>query len=475
MLKYSLMAGAAALCLSAASPDAADVRAFPTAKGYGALAKGGRGGVVRFVTNLEDDGPGSLREALKGSGPRTVVFRVGGMIELTHNLVVRNPYITIAGQTAPGDGICIRNASLRIKTHDVVVRHFCSRPGNEKVLPGTGLDNRDAIQIEHAQNVILDHVSTSWSTDELVTGWFDDTDNVTVQNSILAEPLWKAGHSKGNHSMGLLFGRGTGSVSIVDNLFAHIGFRTPEISSGVRADVVNNIVYNWGKRGTTISIGSKKYLGPSCVNVMNNVYKPGANSVVDGRIVVGLGSVEPKGYQVYVGGNVNHQGAPANSVSGSTLQALVSSPVDGGPHDIMPAGTAGLLDRVLAEAGRTVPRRDVVDMRVVADVSQGVSRRPNSPADVGGWPQLRSGTPYPDADQDGIDDTWERAEGLDPADPADQNLDRDGNGYTNLEEFLNTLAGDPSGPVEPPPPGDDAIRVAVEAAGEMSARCWPSG
>jgi pectate lyase len=417
------------------------VRAFPTAEGYGAFARGGRGGVVRFVTNLDNGGPGSLREAVKGGGPRTVVFRVGGTIELASDLIVGQPYITIAGQTAPGDGVCITGASLHIKTHDVVVRHFCSRPGNAR-RAGQGLDNRDAIQIEHAQNVILDHVSTSWSVDELITAWFDETDQVTVQWSVIAEPLWKAGHSKGSHSMGLLFGRGTGRVSIHHNLFAHIGFRSPEVSSGVTADFANNVVYNWGKRGTTISSGEKEYLGPTLVNVVNNIYKPGELSELGGRIIVGMGDIPATDYQVYINGNVDHTGKPANTATGSEPSAVVARPINGGMHDVAVEGTLGLFEAVLSKAGRTVPRRDVVDRRIVSDARQGASRRPNSVDDVGGWPSYRSGTPYSDADHDGMDDGWELANNLRPDDPSDQAGDDDQDGYTNLEDFLNALAGD---------------------------------
>jgi hypothetical protein len=213
--------------------------AFPGAQGHGAFAKGGRGGRVAHVTSLSDDGPGSLRAALAEPGPKTILFDVGGIIDLQNTLVVPSE-TTIAGQTAPGDGVCLRGASVAIQGEDVVIRFVCSRPGNAA---GTDdLDDRDAFKILNARNVILDHVSAGWSVDEAVSTWFRDVQDVTIQNSIIAEALRDAGHSKGDHSMGLLIGDGARNISVIRNLLAHNDWRNPRIQSSDGVDVVNNLI-----------------------------------------------------------------------------------------------------------------------------------------------------------------------------------------------------------------------------------------
>lgn len=478
-------------------PPTPGQKAFPSAEGYGAYAKGGRGGAVLFVTNLEDGGPGSLRDAVKTQGPRTVIFRVGGLISLATPLNIKDPYITIAGESAPGDGVCVRGDKVVVQTHDVIIRHFCARVGSSGGT--TPPEKRDTFQIIDAHDVIVDHSSFSWSMDE-VLDMADlkepvDTKNITVQWSIVAEPLYAWGTStekrakpgrpaktekagkknkegdKGDdgedqgHGFGLLVGGGGGgvtNVSLHHNLVAQAHQRSPNIESGATADFINNYVFNWGLRATFITSGSNDgkhhYYGPLFVNVIDNIYKagPGAGggSKLDGRIVVGqkkISSAQPiNDSRVYIRGNVDGNGKPADEATdgGGALQfaaaaraqVLMASPIKGGPFALTAEGTQGLGEKILASVGRTVPRRDAVDTRIVNDVRQGVGRRIKSPDEVGGYPELRSGTPYPDADRDGMDDNWEQAHGLNPNDPSDAKRDRNGDGYTNLEEFLDQLA-----------------------------------
>ena len=223
----------AAACLSTALPARESLPAFPGAVGFGAKAKGGRGGVVLFVENLNDSGPGSLRAALEAEGPRTVIFRTGGTIEIKSVITVRHPFLTIAGQTAPGGGIAVKIdgktdiGTINIDTHDVIVRHLRVRPG-----PAIqGSENGDAITLlDKAHDVIIDHCSLSWGTDEVINGWYG-ANHITVQHCIISEALHQSVHQKGPHGMGMLFGDKNKRVTIHRNLFAHNNQRNPLLSS----------------------------------------------------------------------------------------------------------------------------------------------------------------------------------------------------------------------------------------------------
>ncbi len=253
------------------------IPAFPGAEGFGANALGGRGGDVIEVTNLNDDGPGSLRAAINSEGPRIVVFRTGGTIELQSTLEIINPFITIAGQTAPGGGITLKNRSsskgtLFVRTHDVVIRNLRSRPGP----PAERSSNGDAIEIlgPDAYNIIIDHCSFSWAIDEVVSTWYA-AHNITIQWSIIAEGLNCSKHEKGCHSMGMLLGsEGSGNISIHHNLFAHNHQRNPFIKTSGLVDVVNNVIYNpWG----TPSVATDDF-GEVQVNYIANYFKRGADT-----------------------------------------------------------------------------------------------------------------------------------------------------------------------------------------------------
>jgi len=222
---------------------------FPGAEGFGTRTPAGRGGSILKVTTLADGGPGSLRDALEQPEPRIVVFRIGGTIELKDPLFINHPFITVAGQTAPGGGICLKNAGLNITTHDVLVQHLRIRPGIEgDVTP----EDNDAVailgwhgQVDGASHVVLDHISASWGEDETISVWYGAHD-ITISNCIISEALNKARHQKRTHSAGLLIGDGSYHVSVHHCLLAHNDFRNPLISSGGTHDIVNNVIYDWG-------------------------------------------------------------------------------------------------------------------------------------------------------------------------------------------------------------------------------------
>ncbi len=441
------------------------VKAFPTAEGFGAKALGGRGGVVIEVTNLDDSGPGSLRDAVEREGPRTIVFRVGGTIAVERPIRVRDPYITIAGQTAPGDGILIRNhranteAPITIETHDVVIRYLRLRPGPSGE-PSCCIDALGLM--EGARNVMIDHVSLSWGVDE-VLGASEDASDFTVQWSILSEALRRGGHAKDErHSRGLLVStQEGGNVSIHHNLFAHNEGRNPEVALayGV-ADIVNNVLYNPNFRMIEISEANAK----PYANVVGNIMRNGKNTKIGQsgdqqphrpgprrrrRRARRLRDVRRGQYRRALPHRRHDAGGDRGDRGGSALPG--GGAAAGAVRDDH-AGRARLCRR--ARAGGRDPaaarcRRRAHPRRTVREREGEVI---DHPSEVGGWPTLASGTPPLDSDRDGMPDAWESRLGLDPHDPADRNGDVTGNGYTNLENYLNELAGD----IRLPQPGDRA-------------------
>lgn len=243
--------------------------AFPTAEGYGKYAKGGRGGEVYEVINLNDSGKGSLREAVEASGPRTVVFRVSGNIELESPIKIKNPYITIAGQTAPGAGICLKNYPLSIDANHVIVRYIRVRPGDV-----SGKDY-DAISSRYTKHLILDHVSASWSVDETMSVYH--CDSITVQWCMISESMSGSNHVKGPHGFGGIWGSNHSTYH--HNLLAHHSSRNPRMASGSGyTDYRNNVIYNWGYQslygGEANQKGNDKF-NFSTFNIVANYYKPG--------------------------------------------------------------------------------------------------------------------------------------------------------------------------------------------------------
>ncbi len=412
--------------------------AFPGAEGFGAFTQGGRGGDVYIVTNLEDydvDEPvieGSLRQAVEATGPRTVVFETGGMIALKRILLVSNPYLTIAGQTAPGDGICLKDFSLVIEADEVIVRHIRSRLGEDQ------RQELDAISINFGNNVILDHCSASWSTDEVLSSY---SELVTIQWCIISEGLLHSFHPKGPHSMGSIIEGKTGAISLLNNLYAHNNSRNPLIQNkgeepGAIVEIRNNVIYDWGDLpGYTSTPGQAR------VNYINNYIKPGPSTNDKSRHF----AFEPKNHytNIYIADNhhtANDPGLTDNSLLLMATDSLREQVMVETPYPMLAFQQKApdqVLQDILGQVGATLPKRDPIDTRIVNDVRNGTGGIINSQHDVGGWPDYAVGLPPVDTDRDGMPDEWERMYGLDPEDGSDQALDNDGDGYTNLEEWLN--------------------------------------
>lgn len=433
--------------------------AFPTAEGYGKYTVGGRGGDVYEVTNLNDSGVGSLREAISAKGPRTVIFRVSGTIDLKSPLSIKNPYITIAGQTAPGDGICIKRYPLNIGADEVIIRHIRVRLGAE-----SGRDT-DAISSRRHKNIILDHVSASWSIDETMSIYV--CENVTIQWCIISESLFNSIHVKGSHGFGGIWGNNYATYH--HNLIAHHSSRNPRFASGSGFnDYRNNVLYNWGYNSC---YGGEKHGGEGDdsfdINFVANYYKPGP-ATQPGDVSYRLISPSYRSDTDYGSWYVVDNFIEGNpKVTANNWDGGVQSRVDQEkfrrmkPWPSMPINEQSAQEAylsVLQNAGATLPKRDAVDTRIVEEVRGGYATYEgksykelkkvadkfkrcgiiDSPEDVGGWPELKSLPAPADSDHDGIPDEWERNNGLNPNDPSDGNkVAKDG--YTYLEKYLNSL------------------------------------
>ena len=432
--------------------------AFPGAEGFGRFATGGRGGEVIEVTNLNDHGAGSLRSAILTSGPRTVVFRVSGTIFLESTLTINNDNITIAGQTAPGDGITLANYNFRVSADNVIIRYIRSRLGDD-----AGQED-DAFTCTGQSNVIIDHCSFSWSVDEAASCY--DNDNFTMQWCIIAESLRNSIHSKGPHGYGGIWGGS--KVSFHHNLFAHHSSRNPRFN-GAReksapweeiVDYRNNVIYNWGFNSVYGGEPSEIDGTKANTNMVSNYYKagPGTNSgELEYRVV------EPYHQGVYdyslfyidsnyVDGYPNAtQDNWLYGVQGVTAffkeEMKVSVPFE---YHISTKHTAEeAYAMVLTNAGTTLPRRDTLDKRIIWEVINDTALYGGSwgentgiidtQDDVGGWPHLFTGPEPADNDHDGMSDEWEILNGFDPGNPGDRNGDKDTDGYTNLEEYLSEI------------------------------------
>jgi hypothetical protein len=449
----ALAAGlAAAACTAAGSGDAGAVQsasaaapvAFPGAEGAGARSLGGRGGRILRVTTLEDSGPGSLRAAVEAEGPRTIVFDVGGTIALRAPLRVRNGRITIAGQTAPGGGVTLRDQPFLIEADDVVVRYIRSRLGD------VGGVEADAFSIVKGRRIIVDHVSASWSVDETLSAGQParsaegGVHDVTVQWSIIAESLNGSGHAKGSHGYGSLVRAGFGArLTWHHNLWAHHSARMPRPGNyngpdvdptGPLMEFRSNVFYNWGGQRAGYNADEAAHIA---YNFIDNAYVAGPNST---RPVAF--HEQNRLARAYFAGNSMNGAVPADPwslVTGLAVPAnRLAQPVEVAPVRADPAPRA--FERVLAGAGASRVR-DAVDARVVGTVRARGGTIIDSQSEVGGWPALAAGTPWRDTDGDGMPDDWERRHRFDPSDAADGNRDRDGDGYTNVEEWLAELAG----------------------------------
>ncbi len=413
--------------------------AFPGAEGFGKFTTGGRGGQVVVVTNLNDEGPGSLREAVRKKGPRMVVFAVSGILDLESPLDINNPDITIAGQSAPGDGVTIRNFPVNIKADNVIVRYLRFRMGDVKGVQADALTANKG-----KSNIIVDHCSMSWATDESAS--FYDNTNFTLQWCIISESLNQSIHAKGDHGYGGIWG-GVGA-SFHHNLLANHMSRMPRFSGSKTTanspdelvDFRNNVIFNWG--------GNNTYGGErGRYNMVNNFYKPGPATPKSKKDRL-LEPYAPYG-QFYLAGNVV-EGSPEvtqYNALGVALEhpdsALVGNPFNSTAIPDQSAQEA--FASVLAHAGASY-RRDAVDARVVQEVRTGQATNGknkngiiDSQKDVGGWPEMKAVEAPADKDQDGMPDAWERQQKLnadDAADAAAYTLDKQ---YTNIEVYLNSL------------------------------------
>ena len=476
------------LCMAATVVFAEEkTPAFPGAEGFGRYVTGGRGGNVYHVTSLADDGSeGTLRWALGKSGVKTIVFDVSGTIHLQSSLDISIGNVTIAGQTAPGDGICVADYPVSIKANNVIVRYMRFRLGNKNVL-ANGADGWDGFGGFDQQDWIIDHCSVSWSIDECLSVLGNK--NTTVQWCLVAQSLVNSGHSKGAHGYGGNWG-GSGA-SFHHNLIAHHGSRTPRLGPrpttqlDERMDMRNNVIYNFGGNGCYGGEGMN-------VNIVNNYYKPGPGSPTDkkGYRIAGIG-IRTNTYvntypayapalhlwgKYYITGNYNSKYPQLNQDNWTygVINQIDASGCDGTftqetkdsiklaePIDYILTTThsaADAYDRVLDFAGASL-HRDSFDELMVSDTRNGKatytgsglskgfvnSQDDNKPSDAdaswSAWPTLASKEAPKDTDGDGMPDEWELANALDPTNPKDGKI-IGADGYSNLENYLNSLVAD---------------------------------
>lgn len=433
--------------------------AFPGAEGGGRYVTGGRGGKVIFVDNLNDKGKGSFRKAIEAKGPRTIIFRVSGTIELNKMIHIKNGDLTIAGQTAPGDGICLKNYGIRVDADNVIIRYIRVRPGDTKEM------ENDAIYGLRNKNIIIDHCSLSWANDEVAS--FYDNENFTMQWCIISESMNQSSHHKGQHGYGGIWGGY--HATFHHNLISDHVSRNPRLHGsrylGVpereKADIRNNVIYNWGFN--SIYGGEEGYY-----NIVNNYFKPGPATRKDvrDRILNLTQSFYNAEYNAdtlragwfYIDGNVMEGNADVTAdnwkfgVEGKGVndaakeKSRLLKEVEYSPVITTTATTA--FNAVLENAGASLVR-DEVDKRILQETRTGQEKYGHtfdgggngiidSQNDVGGWPELKSSEPPLDSDNDGMPDEWEKQNNLNLV-KADHNLYSLSKDYTNLEVYINSL------------------------------------
>lgn len=433
--------------------------AFPGAEGGGMFTTGGRGGKVIFVDNLNDKGNGSFRKAIEAEGPRTIVFRISGNIELQKTIHIENGDLTIAGQTAPGDGICLKNFGIRVDADNVIIRFIRVRPGD------TMKEENDAITGMRHKNIIIDHCSFSWANDEVAS--FYDNENFTMQWCIISESLYKSAHHKGDHGYGGIWG-GL-NASFHHNLLSDHTSRNPRFCGprytgkpeNEKTDFRNNVIYNWGfnsayggEEGSYNMVNNYYKSGPATEKKVRNrildltpmFYNPDVNPdtlragwfFIEGNVVEGNPQVSENNWN----GGVQGKGVDEKAMEKSKLK----NPIPFYPVKTTDAETA--FNSVLKSAGASFSR-DEVDKRILQETKTGVEKFGNSyeggkngiidsPNDVGGWPNLISKKPAVDSDNDGMPDDWEIKNKLDPKTGDNNKYTLDKN-YTNLEVYMNSL------------------------------------
>ena len=465
--------------------------AFPGAEGFGMFTTGGRGGAVYHVTNLNDSGAGSFREACNKSGTRTIVFDVSGTIFLKSELKLKNGNVTIAGQSAPGDGICIANYPFVIACKNVIIRYMRFRLGNEALKINDTAHEGDGLGGMDLENVIIDHCSVSWSIDECLSVY--GSKNLTVQWCIASQSLNNAGHSKGAHGYGGNWG-GSGA-SYHHNLMCHHISRTPRLGprpstqTDERMDLRNNVIYNWIDNGVYGGEGMN-------VNIVNNYYKPGpeTKSGTKNKRIAAIGirtseytkhnTSSPNQWDVmwhvwgdfYVDGNVNSKNSDVTNDNWTygIYNQIDNSSVDNTFTDatkdtirlekpilyeqVTTHSAAQAFTQVLDYAGASL-HRDALDEVMVSDARYGTTtytgngckkgiinsqddlKPANASTDWSPWPSLNNTTAPLDFDKDGIPDEWEDVNSLNKNDINDGKIIAS-NGYTHLENYLNSLVAD---------------------------------
>lgn len=443
-------------------PVSSQVPAFPGAEGGGKFCTGGRGGRVLFVENLNNKGDGSFRDAIEAEGPRIIVFRVSGTIELEKTIHIKNGDLTIAGQTAPGDGICLKNYGIRVDADNIIIRYIRVRPGDQEK------EENDAISGIRNKNLIIDHCSFSWANDEVAS--FYDNENFTLQWCIISESLYLSDHHKGAHGFGGIWGGYYASFH--HNLISDHSSRNPRLNGSrytgnpekEKADIRNNLIYNWGYNSI---YGGEE----GNYNLVNNYFKPGPATrnkvrqrILDLTQIFYNSSINTDtlyGGKFYIRGNLM-EGSPGISadnwnggVQGKDIdekikeKARLHQPIEHVEIQTDDARTA--YSEVLQFAGANRVR-DEVDKRIISEVKTGkeVFGKTyeggkkgiiDSQDDVGGWPKLASLPPPFDSDRDGMPDSWEIEHNLDPnvADSDSYSLDKH---YTNIEVYINSLVAE---------------------------------
>ena len=438
--------------------------AFPGAEGFGKYTIGGRGGKVFIVTNLDDDGEGSFRKAATAKGKRIIVFAVSGTIHLNSPLRITSD-ITVAGQTAPGDGICLADYPVTLGSDNIIVRFLRFRMGDKNQKGGmvNGNGGDDAFGGTHGKNIIIDHCSMSWSTDEVFSVYGGDS--TTLQWNLISEPLNYSYHFETgdkdyeHHGYGAIWGGRHSSFH--HNLFAHCNSRTPRFD-GIRnipvenCDFRNNVIYDWGHNNVYAGEGGS-------YNIVNNYYKYGPSTIESVKYRVAnpwdKAPSIPFG-KWYVDGNYvdGNEEVTANNWLGVALEKGTKTDIESArvekPFEIVPSTTQTAKDAyqvILKNAGAVLPVRDTLDERIIKDVKNrtgrfidvqgGYPHGTEYEKTINAWPSLKTLPAPVDSDKDGMPDDWEKKNGLNPNDPNDASLYKLSREYTNVEVYINSLAG----------------------------------
>ncbi len=411
------------------TPLVYSVSIIPQEEGFGMNTPAGRGGYIYKITNLASSGTGSLKECIDASGPRVCVFEVSGNIELTQHLKITNPYLTIAGQTAPSPGITIKGAGIVIQAPDILIQHIRVRVGDNAA--GPTYDDRDAFKIESKyediNNVVIDHVSASWALDEVFSTWSYDgkiAQGITVTNSIFSEALYNSKHPDGAHSMGVLIGKNTKDILLNKNILAYNNYRNPLIrDDSTNVIIANNYLYNPG-----VGSKSKIYFGTTGVNnvamsasVVGNVFSANPDEYYDNMVYVENGSAT--NFNLFVDDNLGPLGTSDDwaVVMGRTDSSIRETSAPISVPGLTYLSSSKVKDYVFVNAGARPADRDDVDKRVISNMKSNSGKIINSQNEVGGWPNLAQNY----------------RQFIIPQNP---NNDDDNNGYTNLEELLHTYA-----------------------------------